>query len=149
MLTVLKGEDQVMASSEMIKSAIDTYLGAIAAMDADAFANAFAPDGVSNDPVGTPPHEGREAIREFLQGILAACERLSLTPDHIFVAGDNAALKWTGQLTSKGGQSVTFEGIDVVQVNDDGKIQTLHAYWDPAPVMAVLRAGSEASAASA
>lgn len=136
-----------MASKEMIQSAVNAYLGAIKAMDADAFADAFAPDGVSNDPVGTPAHEGRDAIRKFLQGILHACERVSLTPDQMFVAGDNAALKWTGQLTVKNGQSVTFEGIDVIQVNDQGKIQTLHAYWDPAPVMAVLQAGSEASVA--
>jgi len=117
-----------MASKEMIESAVKSYLGAIAAMDADAFANAFAPDGVSNDPVGTPAHEGRDAIRRFLQGILAASDRVSLTANQVFVAGDNAALKWTGQLTSKSGRSVTFEGIDVIQVNDQGKIQTLHAY---------------------
>jgi steroid delta-isomerase len=137
-----------MASKEMIESAINSYLGAIAAMDADAFANAFAPDGVSNDPVGTPAHEGRDAIRAFLQSILTACDRVSLMPDHMFVGGDGAALKWTGQLTTKNGRSVTFEGIDVIQVNDQGKIQTLHAYWDPAPVMAVMQAGSEASAAA-
>jgi steroid delta-isomerase len=135
-----------MASKEMIESAVKTYLGALAAMNADAFAEAFAPDGVSNDPVGTPPYEGRDAIRMALQGILDACDSVSLTPDNMFVAGDNAALKWTGQLTVKNGRSITFEGIDVIQVNDQGKIQTLHAYWDLAPVMAVLQAGSEAAA---
>jgi steroid Delta-isomerase len=136
-----------MASKEMIEAAIDTYLRALRDMNADAFADAFAPDGVSNDPVGTPAHEGRAAIREALQGVLDACERVSLTPDQVFVAGNNAALKWTGQLTAKGGASITFEGIDVIQVNDEGKIQTLNAYWDLAPVMAVL-AGSTASAAA-
>ena len=59
-----------MASKDMIESAVNSYLGAIAAMDPEAFANALAPDGVSNDPVGTPAHEGRDAIRSFLQGIL-------------------------------------------------------------------------------
>ena len=137
-----------MASKELVQSAIDAYLRAIKAMDADAFADAFAPDGISNDPVGTPPHEGRAAIRNFLQGILAVCQRVSLEPDQVFIAGESAALKWTGQLTTRNGQSVTFEGIDVIQVNDEGKIQTLHAYWDPAPVMTVLQAGSKASAAA-
>jgi len=137
-----------MASKEMIESAVKSYLGAIAAMDANAFADAFAPDGVSNDPVGTPAHKGHDAIRSFLQGILDASDTVSLNPDHVFVAGDSAALKWTGQLTAKNGRSVTFEGIDVIQVNDQGKIQTLYAYWDPAPVMAVMQAGSAASAAA-
>ena len=57
------GGDQAMASREMIESAIRTYLDAIAAMDANAFADAFASDGVSNDPVGTPAHVGHDAIR--------------------------------------------------------------------------------------
>ena len=36
-------------------------------------------------------------------------------------------------------QSAAVEGIDVIHVNDYGKIQALHAYWDPTPVMSVLQ----------
>jgi steroid delta-isomerase len=89
--------------------------------------------------MGTPAHAGRNTIRQFVQGRLTPTERLGFTPDHIFVAGDGAAFKWTAQITTKQGQSVSVEGIHVIQVNDDGKIQTLQAYWDPAPVLAVLR----------
>ena len=92
-----------MASQERIRSAIATYFGAICAMDANAFAEAFARDGVSDDPVGTPTHEGRTAIRQFIEGILAATERVALTPEQVFAGGDGAALKWTGQLTARSG----------------------------------------------
>jgi steroid delta-isomerase len=95
--------------------------------------------GVSNDPVGAPAQAGRDAIRKFFEGMGSATEQVTIKPDHIFIAGDSAAFKWTAQLTAKHGQSVSFEGIDVIRVNDEGKIQTLHAYWDPAPVLAVLR----------
>jgi steroid Delta-isomerase len=132
-------ESQLMASKEAIQSAVAAYLAATGAMDANAVAEAFASDGVSNDPVGTAPHKGRNAIRQFMQGILSEAERVTSTPDQIFVAGDSAAFKWTVQLTTKRGRSVTFDGIDVIQVNDDGKIQTLNAYWDPAPVLAALQ----------
>jgi steroid delta-isomerase len=108
-------------------------------MDANAVAEAFAPDGESNDPVGTPPHTGREAIREFMQGTMLQTERLATTPEKLFIAGDSAAFTWTVQLTLKNGRSVTFEGIDVIRVNDEGKIQRLDAYWDPAPVLAILQ----------
>jgi steroid Delta-isomerase len=128
-----------MASKEAIRSAVAAYFAATSAMDASAVADAFARDGVSNDPVGTPPHEGRDAIRQFMEGILTETERVTTTPDQIFIAGDSAAFKWTVQLTTKHGRSVTFDGIDVIQVNGDGKIQTLDAYWDPAPVLAVLQ----------
>lgn len=128
-----------MPSTEAIQLAVAAYIAATGAMDANAVAEAFARDGVSNDPVGMPPHTGRDGIRQFLQGILAETERVSITPDQLFIAGDSAAFKWTVHLTTKRGQSVTFDGIDVIQVNDDGKIQSLHAYWDPAPVLAVLQ----------
>jgi steroid delta-isomerase len=128
-----------MASKETIQAAVAAYVAATGSMDANAVADVFAPDGVSNDPVGTPPHEGRDAIRQFIEGTLAATEHVTATADQIFVAGDSAAFKWTVQLTTKHGRSATFEGIDVIQVNDQGKIQTLHAYWDPAPVLAVLQ----------
>jgi steroid Delta-isomerase len=128
-----------MASKEAIQSAVAAYVAATGAMDANAVADAFAPDGVSNDPVGTPPHDGRTAIRQFMEGILTEAESVTTTPDQVFIAGDSAAFKWTVQLTTKHGRSATFEGIDVIQVNDDGKIQSLHAYWDPAPVLAVLQ----------
>ena len=57
----------------------------------------------------------------------------------MFIAGNSAAVKWTGQLTAKNGRSLTFEGIDVLDVNDEGKIQAVRAYWDPVPVLAVLQ----------
>jgi steroid delta-isomerase len=127
------------ASQEAIQSAVAAYFGAVRAMDATAVADAFAPDGVSTDPVGTPPHAGRDAIRQFMHGVMAGSERVDSTADAVFIAGDSAAVKWTVHLTAKSGRAVTFEGIDVMQVNDQGKIQTLHAYWDPAPVLAVLQ----------
>jgi ketosteroid isomerase-like protein len=43
------------------------------------------------------------------------------------------------QLTSKRGQTVAVEGIDVIQVNEQGKIQRLDAYWDPAPVVRLFQ----------
>jgi steroid Delta-isomerase len=128
-----------MPSKEAIQSAVAAYLDGTRAMDANAVAEAFAPDGESNDPVGTPPHKGRGAIRQFIQETMVHTERVVSTPDQLFIAGDSAAFKWSVQLTLKNGRSVTFEGIDVIQVNDQGKIQRLDAYWDPAPVLATLQ----------
>ncbi|MCA1994807.1 MAG: nuclear transport factor 2 family protein, partial [Coleofasciculus sp. S288] len=76
---------------------------------------------------------------EFFQRMQSVFERLESTIEHIFVAGDEAAVKWTMRGVSKSGKSVTFEGITVFQVNDAGKIQTTHAYWNPGAMMAQLR----------
>ena len=67
-----------------------TRPGAAAASDGAAGA---VPRGAHT--AGTPPHEGRDAIREFMQRRLGATERVAFTADQIFVAGDSATVKWT------------------------------------------------------
>lgn len=93
-------------------------------MDPDAWANTFAEDAVSHDPVGAPSHRGRAALRQFLAGVISLFETVGLTEDHVFVAGNQAAVKWTGRGTGKNGRLVTFEGIDVLTVNEQDRSST-------------------------
>ena len=123
---------------DKISRAVRGYFLAIRAMDADAFANAFAEDGTTCDPMGAPPITGRPAIREFLQSICKNFKSVALTEDSVFVAGNGAAVKWTGHGTSTSGKEVNFEGIDVFEVNQEGKIQNIWAYWNPAEMIAQL-----------
>ena len=128
--------DQI--SPDRISRAVRGYFLAIRAMDADAFANSFAEDGTTYDPVGSPGITGRAAIRDFLISIAKNFKSVSLTEDSVFVAGNGAAVKWTGKGTSTTGKEVNFEGIDVFEVNEDGKIQTVRGYWNPAEMIAQL-----------
>ncbi len=123
---------------DKISRAVRAYFLAIRAMDADAFANTFAENGTTFDPVGTPRITGRDGLREFFQSICKNFKSVSLTEDSVFVAGNGAAVKWTGRGTSVTGKEVNFEGIDVFEVGEDGKIQTIHAYWNPAEMIAQL-----------
>ena len=128
--------DQI--SPDRISRAVRGYFLAIRAMDADAFANSFAEDGTTYDPEGSPGITGRAAIRDFLISIAKNFKSVSLTEDSVFVAGNGAAVKWTGKGTSTTGKEVNFEGVDVFEVNEDGKIQTVRAYWNPAEMIAQL-----------
>lgn len=123
---------------DRISRAVRAYFLAIRAMNAEAFANTFAEDGSTFDPEGAPPVTGRAALQEFLSSICKNFKSVSLTEDSIFVAGNGAAVKWTGHGTSPSGREVNFEGIDVFEVNEDGKIQSVHAYWNPAEMIAQL-----------
>jgi len=123
---------------DKISRAVRAYFLAIRAMNAEAFANTFAENGSTFDPEGSPPITGREALREFLQSICKNFKSVTLTEDSVFVAGNGAAVKWTGHGTSLSGREVNFEGIDVFEINEDGKIQTIHAYWNPAEMIAQL-----------
>lgn len=121
-----------------ISRAVRAYFLAIRAMDADAIANTFAEDGTTFDPVGSPGITGRKAIREFFDSICKNFKTVGLREDNVFVAGNGAAVKWTGSGTSMSGNEVRFEGIDVFEVNEAGEIQTIHAYWNPAEMIAQL-----------
>jgi len=125
-------------SPDRVSRVVRAYFLAIRAMDAEAFANTFAEDGTTSDPVGAPPIKGRDSIREFLESICKPFKSVSLEEDSIFVAGNGAAVKWTGKGTSSSGKEVRFEGIDVFEINPDGKIQNVWAYWNPAEMIAQL-----------
>ncbi len=128
--------DQI--SPDRISRAVRGYFLAIRAMDPDAIANSFAEDGTTYDPVDSPGITGRDGIREFFASIYKNFKSVGLSEDHVFVAGHSAAVKWTGKGTSINGKEVNFEGIDVLEVNEDGKIQTLRAYWNPAEMIGQL-----------
>lgn len=125
-------------SPEVVSKAVKSYFAALRAMDIPAVVNTFAEDAISYDPVGAPPSVGHQKLREFFETITAAFKEVGLTEDHVFIAGNSAAVKWTGRGISKQGKTVHFEGIDVIEVNEAGKIQTLHAYWNPAEMVAQL-----------
>lgn len=126
-------------STELIPKVVADYFAAIRAMDASAWVSTFAEEGVNYDPVGAPPNKGHAALRQFFEGIAGAFEQVGLFEDHVFINGNEAAVKWTGRGTGKNGRAVTFEGIDFFEINDAGKIQTVRAYWNPAAMMAELQ----------
>ncbi len=82
---------------------------------------------------------GHEALRRFLTQVTSGFETVSLTEDHVFINGNSAAVKWTGKGRGRNGKPVAFDGIDVIECNDAGKIVSVHAYCDPGPVMAAIQ----------
>ena len=125
-------------SPEVVARTIKEYFAALRAMDQTAWVNTFAENAISYDPVGAPPIEGHQKLGEFFQTITAAFKEVGLTEDQVFIAGNEAAVKWTGKGTSKEGRSVHFEGIDTFVINEAGKIDRLRAYWNPAEMVAQL-----------
>lgn len=126
-------------SPETTEKVIADYFAATRAMDGEAWLATFADDAVSSDPVGAPPMQGKEALGQFFAGIAGAFETVGLTEDSIFISGNGAAVKWTGRGKGRNGREVTFEGIDVFEINEDGLIQRMWAYWNPAKMMAELQ----------
>jgi ketosteroid isomerase-like protein len=126
-------------SPEAIETVINAYFTNIAAMNSAMLLENFAEDAVSHDPVGEPPAKVHEGLPQLVGLLQATYEKLEPTTEHIFVAGNEAAVKWTMRGISKTGKSVSFEGITIFEINDAGKIQTTRAYWNPAAMIAQLR----------
>ncbi|HYY57543.1 MAG TPA: nuclear transport factor 2 family protein [Pyrinomonadaceae bacterium] len=125
-------------SNELIQKAVADYFAATRAMDAARWVATFAEDGVSHDPAA-PPARGHEALRLFFESIAGAFREVGLTEDNVFVVGREAAVKWTGRGVGHKGREVVFEGIDIFEIDEAGKIQTVRAYWNPAALMAQLQ----------
>jgi steroid delta-isomerase len=126
-------------STDAIGKVVSDYFAATRAMDMEAWVATFDDNATSYDPVGGPPLEGLDSLRQFFQGITGAFEKVGLTEDKVFISGNGAAVMWTGRGVGKNGREVSFEGIDVFEINEEGRIQRLWAYWDPAALMAKLQ----------
>ncbi len=107
-------------------------------MDVERCTAVFADNAEQHDPVGTPPNIGHDAIRAFFTGIFSSFQSVSLAEDSVFVNGSSAAAKWTGKGVAPSGKSVNFEGVDVIDCDEAGKVIMVRAFWDPAPLMAIL-----------
>lgn len=98
----------------------------------------FADDAVIHDPVGSLPAEGRAALAEVWRMLHVSFQSIAVEPVHTFYGGNGAAVKWTARGCGLTGNEVRFEGISVFEVGDDGRIQTMMSYWDPAAMMIEL-----------
>ncbi len=121
---------------EQVQRAVDAYFASLRSLDVAQYLAAVSPDAVVQDPVGTPTLTTHDARREFYNGIASLLTHLSVDPDHTYINGNQAAVKWTGHATSKGGKAILFDGIDVLTINDAGTVQTVMAYWDVGMMMA-------------
>ncbi len=126
-------------SAKDINDIVAAYFAAVRAMDMEAWIATFADNAVSYDPVGAPPYKGHKRLRQLFQAINETFAEIEIREDNVFIAGNRAAVKWTCQGVGKNDRQVSFEGIDVFEINKDGKIQTIWAYWDPSVMLSALR----------
>ena len=130
-----------MPTAELLRNTLDAYFGAIAAIDPSRIAALFAEDGEIEHPLGTEMHRGRAAVAQYfsvLEPIVAHIEIQRPSP-RCRVAG---ASRRTGRCRrGKNGREVEAEGIDVLQVNEQGQIVRAEGYWNLAGFVQAL-AGS-------
>jgi hypothetical protein len=88
--------------------------------DADWAAAAYGVDAVYYEPAN-PPHEGREAIRAYLNDLLKGHRSLSYTVERLGADGDSAIVEWTWSFRTRDNRRVSGQaGATVIQVGPNG-----------------------------
>ena len=118
---------------------VKAYFAATRAMDRAAWVGCFAENGSSYDPANAPPITGHAALGAFYDSMVALMKSVGLHEDKVYACGNEVAVKWTTRgIGMQNGKPFVFEGIDVIEFDERGKIRTLRAYWDPTQLMAQL-----------
>lgn len=113
----------------------DRYFRATQSNDAATWAACFALDATVDDPVGSPPIKGTDAILERGKEFMANFKTVGLYPEYVSVDNFRAAAKWIGRGVTKDDQSVKFEGINFFEFDENGKIANLVGFWNPADMV--------------
>ena len=117
-----------MATKEEIHTLIESYVAAVGRQDLDATLAVFADDVYQEDPVGTPPNVGIEAVRGFFEKSFGVPFSTELTGP-VLVTGDHAAFHFTITVPL-GEENMVVRVIDSIRVDADGRIAELRAVVD-------------------
>ena len=124
---------------EQIEAVIEEVFAGLTAFDVQRVVNNFAADTVVEDPVGTPPIQGTQAIAAYLGTFPTLFNQMKLYSLDIKPGGQEAAVKWRLRFTTKTGHTFFLEGIGHFKFNEQGKIQTEKEFFDLAYFLAQLQ----------
>ncbi len=118
-----------MPTTAHMTAAVHAYVEAFERGDPEAAVALFAADATVEDPVGTPPKVGTEAIREFYTYSMGTGAKLHLEGP-IRTGYDFAAFAFQVRL-KMGDADATVDVIDVFRFDDAGKVRSMQAFFGP------------------
>ncbi|MFT4054840.1 MAG: nuclear transport factor 2 family protein [Novosphingobium sp.] len=113
-----------------MEAVVHAYIDGFGTGDADAIAALYAQDGTAEDPVGSPIHTGREAIRAFYAESMKTGAKLRLDGP-VRVVADQAAFPFSVHLEFQGAAK-RIDVIDTFRFNDANEIVEMRAFWGAA-----------------
>lgn len=115
---------------QQIEAVIEDAFAGLVSFDVQRVIQHFAADAVLEDPVGTPPMQGTQAITAYLETFPTLFNHMKLYALDIKVGGQEAAVTWRLRFTTKTGKVFFLEGIGHFKFNDAGKIQAEKEFFD-------------------
>ena len=104
---------------------VHKYVEAFDKADLNVIREIYSTDARVEDPVGTDVHDGIEAVCAFYEGALASGAKLALTGEPR-CSGNAVAFPFQVQMPG-----MTVDIIDVFEFNQQGKVNSMKAYWGP------------------
>jgi steroid delta-isomerase len=123
---------------QQMEAVIEDAFAGLVAFDVQRVVNNFAADAVVEDPVGTPPIVGTQAIAAYLETFPTLFSQMKLYSLDIKTGGQEAGVTWRIRFTTKTGKVFFLEGIGHFKFNQDGKIQTEKEFFDLAYFLSQL-----------
>ena len=117
-------------TSEQTEAVIEEVFAGLAAFDVPRVVNNFATDAVVEDPVGTPPIQGTQAIAAYLGTFPTLFSEIKLYSLDVKVCGQEAAVKWRLRFKTKTGNVFFLDGVGIFKFNQEGKIQSEREFFD-------------------
>jgi steroid delta-isomerase len=123
-----------MPSHDDMVRAVERYVEAFDKGDAKMASDLYAENATVEDPIGTPIHQGRDAIHAFYAMSMQAGAKLRLDGP-VRTGGDYAAFAFTVFVDFGGPKEI--EVIDTFKFDAEGKVTEMRAYWSPVNMRAV------------
>ena len=121
-----------MRDERTIRTRLDAYVEAWRTDDREAFLGLWADDAHWEDPVGSAPMRGRDAIAEFWDKTHAAPMTLRPEPERVIVCGDEAMLIFRMCVRGADGGGMDLYVAEHFEFDDGGRIVRARAFWDDA-----------------
>jgi len=115
---------------EQVEAIVRNMYDKFTAFDAQGTTDCFALDGTIEDSVGTTPIQGTQAILAYQQSFSTVLDEIRFQSVDITVGGQEAAIKWRIRFKTKTGNVFFLDGIGIVKVNENGKIQSDRNFFD-------------------
>ena len=116
-----------MNTAEHMTEVVQRYVAALNASDLDGIVALYADDATVEDPVGTEPKRGIEAIRAFYEESVKLPLTVALTGE-VRAAANEAAFAFTVSFEYQG-RKTTIAPIDHFRFNDAGKVVSMRALF--------------------
>lgn len=118
-----------MTSVDERKAAVERYLGLVSKGTADEIMALYAPEATLEDPVGSEPKVGREAIGEFYRSFESM--EIDTNLREVRASGESAIAFAFDVVTKLPDSTMTVSAIEVMTFDDAGLIASMKAYWSP------------------